>query len=275
MKQYNKKILKYILITLITLIFSIITILFFIWLKFGNCFKVNEWLTFCATITTTLLGAYATIVAVLISIEHSKNQKNDEQKEKLRRINIIVYTELLEYINSVKESFFYYIFEAGNTCGFKRVSEDFRFIIPEIKSNIKDLIYELMIYDTNESIIIIKKIYDLYIENKILIDEKYNHEVIIEFLLKNILNDEYKKTFDCTTTKVDLVPVEDTKLKNNIEASNHMEPTELREELIPQSQEELDCIDDFVKKYQTNTSLIKVNEEIESALKYLLGAIKN
>lgn len=56
--------------------------------------------------------------------------------------------------------------------GVKRVSEDFRFIIPEIKSNVKDLIYELMIYDTNESIIIIKKIYDLYIENKRLIDKK-------------------------------------------------------------------------------------------------------
>lgn len=83
------------------------------------------------------------------------------------------------------------------------------------------------------------------------------------------------KTVDCTTPKLKFVPVEDTKLKNNIEASNHMRPTELREELIPQSQEESDCIDDFVEKYKENTSLIKVNEEIEGALKYLLGAIKN
>lgn len=90
--------------------------LFSIWKVWGNHFKVAEWIIFCATVVTTLIGAYATIIAVLISIEYSKNQKNVEQKEKLRRINIIVYTELLEYINSVKEDF-YYIFEAGNTWG--------------------------------------------------------------------------------------------------------------------------------------------------------------
>ncbi|ABG84896.1 hypothetical protein CPF_1589 [Clostridium perfringens ATCC 13124] len=271
----KKTIIKNISISLGVISILVYASLFSIWKVWGNHFKVAEWIIFCATVVTTLIGAYATIIAVLISIEYSKNQKNVEQKEKLRRINIIVYTELLEYINSVKEDFFYYIFEAGNTWGVKRVSEDFRFIIPEIKSNVKDLIYELMIYDTNESIIIIKKIYDLYIENKRLIDKKSNHEVIIEFLLENILNDEYKKTVDCTTPKLKFVPVEDTKLKNNIEASNHMRPTELREELIPQSQEESDCIDDFVEKYKENTSLIKVNEEIEGALKYLLGAIKN
>ena len=213
---------KNMLIGLVAMLILVCFSLFIIWKVWGNYFTVSEWVIFCATVVTTLIGAYVTIVSVLISIEYSKNQKNDEQKEKLRRINIIVYTELLEYINSVKESFFYYIFEAGNTFGFKRVSEDFRFIIPEIKSNIKDLIYELMIYDTNESIITIKKIYDLYIENKIMIDEKYDHEVIIEFLLENILNDEYKKTFDCTLNKTVLVSVEDTKLKNNIEASNHL-----------------------------------------------------
>ena len=151
-------------------------VLFSIWEIWGNYFKVNEWIIFCATVVTTLIGVYATIIAVLISIEYSKNQKKDEQREKLRRINIIVYTEILEYIISVKKSFYEYVW--GRECNFESesVNENFKIIIPDIKPEIKDLIYELMIYDTNKNIGTIKNIYDYYIKNKKMIETNYNIE---------------------------------------------------------------------------------------------------
>lgn len=101
----KKTIIKNITIALILMLTFIYFVLFSIWEIWGNYFKVSEWIIFCATVVTTLIGVYATILAVLISIEYSKNHKKDEQREKLRRINIIVYTEILEYIISVKKVF--------------------------------------------------------------------------------------------------------------------------------------------------------------------------
>ena len=89
MREYNKQMVKYILMSLILLIGSIVTILSIIWLTWGNNFKVNEWITFCATIITTLLGAYATIIAVLISINYTNKlefKKKNEQKARLAKL---------------------------------------------------------------------------------------------------------------------------------------------------------------------------------------------
>ena len=182
----KKTIIKNITIALILMLTFIYFVLFSIWEIWGNYFKVNEWIIFCATVVTTLIGVYATIIAVLISIEYSKNQKKDEQREKLRRINIIVYTEILEYIISVKKSFYEYVW--GRECNFESesVNENFKIIIPDIKPEIKDLIYELMIYDTNKNIGTIKNIYDYYIKNKKMIETNYNIENHIFFSRKYI-----------------------------------------------------------------------------------------
>lgn len=249
----KKTIIKNITIALILMLTFIYFVLFSIWEIWGNYFKVSEWIIFCATVVTTLIGVYATILAVLISIEYSKNHKKDEQREKLRRINIIVYTEILEYIISVKKSFYEYVW--GRDCNFESesVNENFKIIIPDIKPEIKDLIYELMIYNTNKNIGTIKNIYDYYIKNKKMIETNYNIEEIIYFLVENILGDYW----DVIDDDIDVEPIESDK------------------EFLPLDTKQMDSIFKFLKKYRKNKNLIKENKDIEEALKYLLGEIKN
>ena len=103
MREYNKQMVKYILMSLILLIGSIVTILSIIWLTWGNNFKVNEWITFCATIITTLLGAYATIIAVLISINYTNKLEFKKKNEQKARLAKLIYIELNEYLLNIEE----------------------------------------------------------------------------------------------------------------------------------------------------------------------------
>ncbi|MFQ9728913.1 MAG: hypothetical protein ACLRYN_15205 [Clostridium perfringens] len=274
----KKTIIKNITIALILMLTFIYFVLFSIWEIWGNYFKVNEWIIFCATVVTTLIGVYATIIAVLISIEYSKNQKKDEQREKLRRINIIVYTEILEYIISVKKSFYEYVW--GRECNFESesVNENFKIIIPDIKPEIKDLIYELMIYDTNKNIGTIKNIYDYYIKNKKMIETNYNIEEIIYFLVENILGDECKDILFCTINKPIPIYTREELLGDYwdfIDDDIDVEPIESDKEFLPLDTKQMESIFKFLKKYRKNKNLIKENKDIEEALKYLLGEIKN
>ncbi|HHD2805281.1 TPA: hypothetical protein ACOTG8_003014, partial [Clostridium perfringens] len=270
--------IKNITIALILMLTFIYFVLFSIWEIWGNYFKVNEWIIFCATVVTTLIGVYATIIAVLISIEYSKNQKKDEQREKLRRINIIVYTEILEYIISVKKSFYEYVW--GRECNFESesVNENFKIIIPDIKPEIKDLIYELMIYDTNKNIGTIKNIYDYYIKNKKMIETNYNIEEIIYFLVENILGDECKDILFCTINKPIPIYTREELLGDYwdfIDDDIDVETIESDKEFLPLDTKQMESIFKFLKKYRKNKNLIKENKDIEEALKYLLGEIKN
>ncbi|RUR40491.1 hypothetical protein ELS18_04545 [Clostridium perfringens] len=279
----NKKtIIKNIVIGLTLMLVLMLTLiyvaLFSIWEVWGNYFKVSEWIIFCATVVTTLIGVYATIIAVLISIEYSKNQKKDEQREKLRRINIIVYTEISEYIISVKKIFYKYVWEREINFESESVDESFKIIIPDIKPEIKDLIYELMIYDTNKNIGTIKSIYDYYIKNKKMIETNYNPEEIICFLVENILGDECEEILFCTINKPVPIYTREELLgdySDFIEDDVEIEQIESDKEFLPLDTKQTDCLFEFLKKYRKNKKLIKEKKDIEEALKYLLGEIKN
>ncbi|EOU2046059.1 hypothetical protein C4D43_15725, partial [Clostridium perfringens] len=54
-----------------------------------------------------------------------------------------------------------------------------------------------------------------------------------------------------------------------------VETIESDKEFLPLDTKQMESIFKFLKKYRKNKNLIKENKDIEEALKYLLGEIKN
>ncbi|HAT4185215.1 TPA: hypothetical protein I9007_000695 [Clostridium perfringens] len=190
MREYNKQMVKYILMSLILLIGSIVTILSIIWLTWGNNFKVNEWITFCATIITTLLGAYATIIAVLISINYTNKLEFKKKNEQKARLAKLIYIELNEYLLNIEE-----ILTRGIN-GFINESRPYisgHFEISKIKmanENFKEWLYEFIILDDSRYGYVLLRFYNQFVK-----EEDFEKKLIY------ILSEEYFEIYNYTIIK--------------------------------------------------------------------------
>ncbi|XZK76497.1 hypothetical protein ACSXCI_07280 [Clostridium perfringens] len=257
MLEYNKKIIKYVIITLTILICLISIVLVIVWKVWGNYFKVNEWLTFCSTIVTTLLGVYATMIVVVISIEFTKKDKDEIKKENIRKSHKKLYTEMTKAISSIKIIFYDYIVESFRDYG--EVNENFKKKIYKIDSGVMDIVYELLIEDEdNIELERVKNFFSNYnsIYNSIECEEKI--ENIIMRIVFDILDTQYYELLDIIFLK-----------------SRSSETEYSMYEKYDYYDEKFKRLREFNNKYKFSLQNIKIRYGIDESLEYLRGKSKN
>lgn len=258
--MFKNNVFRYIFISLTILIAFILIILSVIWLMYGNYFKVNEWVNLCVTLITTLLGAYATIIAVLISIDYSNKQREKEKKEKIKRINRIIYSEISACIFFIQKYFYEYIRFIELKGNNENINDNFTVIFYDVKSDLKDFIYEAMVYYDNKELIEIKNLYDTYIKCTHKFEQTGRIDDLISLAINYILSEECHDVLLNTYTGTKEMIIKDGK---EISIYEHL------------NQEQLNILSAFLKKYYKDKKKIKLKEEIEEALEFLKGEIEN
>ena len=258
MKKNN--IIKKIMISLSVLILIIIIVLFIIWLLYGKNFKIDGWINFCSQVFISCIGAYSTIIAVLISIDYSNKQREKEKKEKIKRINRIIYSEISACIFFIQKYFYEYIRFIELKGNNENINDNFTVIFYDVKSDLKDFIYEAMVYYDNKELIEIKNLYDTYIKCTHKFEQTGRIDDLISLAINYILSEECHDVLLNTYTGTKEMIIKDGK---EISIYEHL------------NQEQLNILSAFLKKYYKDKKKIKLKEEIEEALEFLKGEIEN
>ena len=156
----RKDIIKYSTICILLLLL----IYFIMWKLYRVYFEFDSWISMIMTSLVTIITSIATIVAVLISIHYTnKNEKKDECY-KLRRLKMIVFFELNEYIERAEEIFYSYLENCWNEGLHSNLDRE-KEIKPKyiLGEDIKNAIYEIILLDLkNQKTRDLYKIYKMY-----------------------------------------------------------------------------------------------------------------
>ncbi|XZK49600.1 hypothetical protein ACSXCX_15695 (plasmid) [Clostridium perfringens] len=129
-----------------------------------------EWIQFNINGLLVILGAFATILAVLMTINHSEYKEHKEIENKKRKIKIILSNEI-EMLFSFYESRIWIEFLHGVKCS-NFISIEGKEITPiknewyNLDNDFKDYIYELLNLAEDNEIEEVKEVLNLYIAHK-------------------------------------------------------------------------------------------------------------
>lgn len=254
----KKKPIKLIVIGL-SLSVLIGVIYFLLWYFYRMYFEFHDWISLVISSLVSIITAIATIVAVLISIWYSNNLRLKEKEERIRKINRIVYFEISECILFIKKNFYEYIRCVTNDISIEKSNN--KIIFYDVSSNLKDFIYEIMVYYyDNEEIMQIKRIYDTYIKCMHKNEQTGRIEDFISLARNYVLGEECNELLYKIIRDVELDIDENSK------------PIMIEK---PIDKENLKVLKDFLNKYYEKEDEIKLKEEIEKALEFLKGEIKD
>lgn len=159
-------------------LFIIFTIFIMLFILYSNSQKVYfleknsyyEWIQFNINGLLVLIGAFTTILAVLMTINHSEYKEHKEIENKKRKIKIILSNEI-EMLFSFYESKVWIEFLHGVRCSNFIIIEG-KEVMPiknerySLEDNFKDYIYELLNLAEGDEIEEVKEVLNLYIAYK-------------------------------------------------------------------------------------------------------------
>lgn len=176
--------------------------------KFVNWFNLQydrnpEKFKFITETTVSLLGILINFLVIVVTLSIVFMTRNYEKKKKIKELSLIIYSEYNEYIKSIEDFFKNYImYSIININPSDKLSFN---DIYKIKSNLPDIIYELLVYDNEVRVRDVISIYKKSL-NLIKMDEdkinyffiskirinylSYEHEEILKILDRPIYFDE-------------------------------------------------------------------------------------
>ncbi|MGU8467665.1 hypothetical protein G6Z20_04580 [Clostridium perfringens] len=161
--------------------------------------KFTEWIQFNTNGILLLIGAYSTIMAVVITINHANKLEENNRKHKLEKISALIYTDIKTYFNSINYSVINQIelFEKNDS---DNIYYNFR-KIQFLDDKFKDWIYEFIIIgDKKIGDLLLRFYYDYLISKREIEEESSvdnNYNILLSIIKSNysdIIIEEFSKT---------------------------------------------------------------------------------
>lgn len=193
--------------------------------------KFVEWIQFNTNGILVIIGFFATIISVILTIIHEKHKENRDDYKKLMGKIFILETDVREYVDRIDEEFREYIKKLIKN---KFTQNTFMFEYNNTKmitTKFKELTYDIISYGNIDEGKTLLKFYEICKKNEF---DENTYSLSLSNIIKFIFNDEYTKCYNLCI-----------KQSNNYEYNS----------------EEKNFFDEFVKKYSSN-SMEKYSNEV-------------